>query len=295
MASVFAHLFETLPFVVAVHGARNASGQASGDLPAAQLWPYLQALPRDTDYSPTAPPVPSSSTDVSARRLWRWTHRGSTPHRVSQVTCRVRDTGYKTQVVLDSLEWGYEAPGGGIEPEMRVETEDGRTLALPLTLDYLHSRWLVTGGWIAAGNDLMYPLESYLDYSLVLAFAYELAGPSGVSPYRPRPDDPSEEAIRQYQGGPTGYPDDASDRWVRRAMTGDFMAGATYRPSAVSPGGTTRVSTSAPRVLVALSLAAGRERADFEPGGIVGVARFYPHAMVRASVPLRSIHGGARL
>jgi hypothetical protein len=46
---------------------------------------------------------------------------------------------------------------------------------------------------------------------------------------------------------------------------------------------------------VVLSFSTFRERADFEPGGIVGMCKLFPHIMVRASVELQSVRASIRL
>jgi hypothetical protein len=295
MGSVFAHLLDTMPFVVGVHAARRQSG-ASGDMSAAQIWPYIQAIPKTADHTVPGPPVPSSSTDRTARRLWSFSHAAGTPNRLSAIRCRVRDTGYKTQVVLDSLEWG-ELSGSTIHPRVRVVTEDGRTLNLPLEPRFVHSKYIMTGGWMGEGESHWFPLEVYLDQGLVIAFAYDIAGDT-VNPFAPAADDPSEAALQQYLGGPGGCsPDSETDRWVRRAMNGDFMPRSSDprgSRASVATGGTARVTVTPPRVLVAIAFSVARERPDFEPGGIVGMARMKPHVMIRATIPMRSMHLAAK-
>ncbi|AKT38840.1 hypothetical protein [Chondromyces crocatus] len=297
MASVFSLLLDTLPLTVAFKAACRASGSPRERLTVNQILPFVRALPKSGRFSPTAPSLPRASTPFPARRLWKWTHDGGTPNHMTDLTCRVRDTGYKTQLVTRSIVWGHEEDGGPIQPFVRVVRAGGEVLDLPLSPDFLHSRWLVTGGWMGQGESHRFPLETYLDSSLVLAFAYDLAGPrDGVSAYRPPDGDPGELAISQYMAGSGSCPDEASDRWLTRALAGDFMRQVEEaRPAAAEVGGSARITVSAPRVLVVLSFATCRERADFEPGGLVGMARFYPQIMVRASVPLRSVHGSVRL
>lgn len=294
MGSVFAHLLETMPFVVGIHAARRASG-APGDMSPAQIWPYIQAIPKTADHTVPSPPVPTDSSEPPTRRLWSFSHAAGTPHRLSAIRCRVRDTGYKTQVVLDSLEWG-ELDGSAIHPRVRVVTEDNRTLNLPLEPRFVHSKWIVTGGWMGQGESHWFPLEVHLDQGLVIAFAYDLAG-DAVNPYTPAADDPSEVALQNYLGGPAGCADSETDRWVRRAMSSDFMprqSDPRASRAAVSTGGTARVTVAPPRVLVAIAFSVARERPDFEPGGIVGMARMKPHVMIRATIPLRSMHVAAK-
>lgn len=302
--SVFSLLRWTMPIGAGVVAARRAARlSASAQISPAQLYPYVRALAKSADFRPPSPSAPTPPSGVgdslsrwwnsttSAARLWRFRHTGGTPHTLTDITARVRDTGYKTHSVLTNLEWG-RLDGSSITSQIRIVTETGTTLDLPLTPDYVHSKYQVTGGWVGENALDFHPLEAYLDHGLVIAFAYEIGGGS-VRPYVPSSTDPSEVALADYLASGAGATDDASDRWFSKMYDGDFMPG--NNPTMTSTGGTRGVTVFPPRVIVALSIATTRERADFEPGGLVGMARLAPHVMVRSNVPLKRIEAACKI
>ncbi len=328
MASIFAHLLETMPFTIAVEHARTQSGQRTGDLPLSYLSPNLRALAKTGVHripTPRVPPAPAPLTaenvavsggvaalpaplselleensalgariltpGYSRRRLWDFEHDGGTPHRVRNVTCRVRETGYKNMQVLDELLFGFEE-SNTFQPQVRVVLEGGTNLDLPLSATYLHSRWAVTGGHIAEGSSTLYPLEAHLDNAVVLAFAYELGSGGAFHAYQPPEGDVGELAIEELRG--SSPVDTESNRWMTRAKTGDFMPSGEETAARAGVGGSADVSIAPPRILVMLSFAVMRERADFEPGGIVGMGRAYPHVLIKASVPVKSKHAAVK-
>ncbi len=86
----------------------------------------------------------------------------------------------------------------------------------------------------------------------------------------------------------------------RHALGGQISQGKLMPKSAAhgSVSGQVPATASAAvtpmKVLVVLSLVACRERADYEPGGVVGMARLYPHILVRADVDLLKIEATVR-
>jgi hypothetical protein len=302
--SVFSLLRWTRPIGIGTAAARRAARlSASQVLSPAQLFPFVKPLAKGANLVPPSPPsvaAPSGVGDSLVRwwnnttassRLWRFQHTGATPHTFTNITARVRDTGYKTHSVLTELKLG-RLEGTSITPQVRVVTEAGTTLDLPLSLEYVHSKYHVTGGWAGENTLEFHPLEAYLDHGLVIAFVYEIGGGS-VRPYAPSASDPSEAALQAYLSGGAGAADPAANRWLSQMYDGDFMAG--NNPTMTLPGGTRGVTVFPPRVVVAVTLATTRERADFEPGGIVGMARLYPHIMVRSNVRLKRIEAATKL
>jgi hypothetical protein len=195
------------------------------------------------------------------------------------------------QSVLNAIDLGrYD--GSSISPEVRIVTEAGVTLDLPLSVDYVHSKFHVTGGWVGEDALDFHPLEAYLDHGIVIAFAYEIGGGT-VNPYIPSSDDPSEQALSDFMSSGDSASDPPGNRWFDQMYDGEFMPGTN--PVKSTPGDTSGVAVFPPRVIVAVSLATMRERANFEPGGIVGMGRFYPHVMVRSNVRLKRIETAMKL
>ncbi|WP_437298091.1 hypothetical protein [Sorangium sp. So ce426] len=302
--SVFSLLRLTMPLGIGVAAARRAARLSeSAVLSPAQLFPYVRPLGKSADLRPPAPSAPSPpsgaaenlaawwDSTTASQRLWSFQHTGATPSSFTSVTARVRDTGYKTHSVLTSIDLG-RLNGTSVSPEVRIVTEAGATLDLPLTLDYVHSKFHVTGGWVGENALLFHPLAAYLDHGIVIAFAYEIGG-GNVRPYVPSPTDPSEQALSDYLSSGASASDPENDRWLDRMCSGDFMP-SEVAPTMTTSGGTRGVSVFPPRVIIAVTLATLRERADFEPGGIVGMGRIYPHVMVRSNVRLKRIETAAK-
>ncbi|NUP06765.1 MAG: hypothetical protein HOW73_11985 [Polyangiaceae bacterium] len=305
MASVFGLLLDTMPFVLGARRAMQEAGTPSlTRLAAADLHDCIQAIDKTADYHPAAPRLPDDpSAPFVQWRLWRFRHQGAQPDKISGVTCRVRETGYKTQRVLEQVEFGYAGespdhadPFRNVIKVVRPAEGSGSdtTLELPLSQEYVHSKWSIGLGHTAEGSHPWYPLQATLDRALVVAFAYEI-GPSGLVPYQAPADDVGEQALQQYLAGPDSCADSPSDRWIVRATRGSFMPAGDGVSARAAVGGSASVVVTYPRILVAIAFSTMRERPDFEPGGIVGMARMYPHVMVTASVPLRSIHAAVKL
>jgi hypothetical protein len=290
MASIFAHLLDTLPFAAGTSGALHANGTTNVDsLTGSQLRQFIRPFSKTGDYTVAAPPVPTDSVHARAR-VWSFKHRNAALTEISEVNCRSRETGYKLHRVMDLCKFGLDTGASGALRDNVQIVPGSQAVDLPLTSQYLHSKWVVTGGWMPAGFHHLWPLEMYLDYGVVLAFAYELAANNELLPYTPRSDDRSEAAMRELESGSTSEP------FMSRALNGDFMPLTVERGSQMRApvGESVTVSTSLPRVLVVVSFSCFRERNDFEPGGIVGMCKVFPHIMVRSSIQLQDVKATIR-
>jgi hypothetical protein len=321
--SLFDFLMETMPLA----GVRRAlEAQTNGQVPfaetpVAQLRSMLRYLPPDQDYRAPTPTlrVPAESFDQEqpAQGLWSWAHRASEPAKVTDLTCRVRDAQFAEYKVLESIEWGLEDPVGTFKNAVRVTNSAGVAIELPLTQRFVHWKWVAVAGYLPDDATPLWRLKALHDRSLVVAFVYDL-DPSTSQPVPMREaaqSDPNraaeleklEKVARELtaEAAASAGPEDSSApgtlakvddmTWVGRMQLDSFMEGHGAE-SAVGGevGEQCTAKTGAPRILVVLSLTVCRERADFEPGGIVGMARLYPHVMVWANVPLSKIEGSVR-
>lgn len=85
---------------------------------------------------------------------------------------------------------------------------------------------------------------------------------------------------------------------VALPLTKDFLLAQLFVEGGRNPGyepEKASVKLRRARVVVCVSLVCCKERADFEPGGILGMARFYPHVMAMANVPLTQFEARIRL
>lgn len=166
----------------------------------------------------------------------------------------------------------------------------------------------------------LWKLSALHDRSLVIAFVYEL-DPQQNEPKPLTPaDDAEAEALKEVeeaakdlsfealgQGSePCPPPDSVMDGpdfggmcvqvpWGFKMAGDSVLSGGKPEDALQGEVGDTCVAKTGPaRVLVALTLTACRERSDYEPAGVVGMARLYPHIMVKANIPLKKIEGSIR-
>lgn len=320
MASVFAHLLETMPIrgVISsiytnvlstiddkgiptskrglVSGADLAKSapllaakKSLNELPLS-LMSGLRLLAANKAYDICGPvPVPSSGLKTPTRkaRLWRWTYETGTPSRLLDVRCRVRETGFKSQYALDELVFGTWGADKKLHSHVEVDLDGGKTLKLPLKADFLHSVWLAGPGQLSRTDSGIFPIEVAIEQGTVAAFAYELDAKGELIPYADA-SDVGEKAIAELRSKkPVDVHDVEGDRWIARAMQGSFMTSSYELANPKAMVGATKVVGVTPqRFLVVLSVAACSERPTFEPVGVVGMARFFPHVLVRSNKKL---------
>jgi hypothetical protein len=105
--------------------------------------------------------------------------------------------------------------------------------------------------------------------------------------------------------GPLEGSTEDAQPWAPRVLGGDLFSEAENAPpvgGAPVPGGLSGevgdavdVATEPARFLIVFSFTTCRERADYEPGGVVGFARCYPHLLAAATVPVQTIEASAHI
>lgn len=285
-----------VPAVPAVTGAKRTSDELIA-------WPTK------------APAVPAVKPDDAeehwgSRPLWCWQHDAATPNAITELTCRVRETGYKNYLVMESIKWGFNEDGK-VKPFVRVTLEDSKTVDLPLDKSHMYARFLVDGGHLYGRDMELFPLFMSLDKGMVLAFAYDLGADGKVTPYAPAAGaDKGHDALLEYASYCDGSDWSVYERetqgegglWIDRALQGSFMdvptkPGLKEQADALAGtvGETRKVTAPPKRILVVISVAAAHEYPNYEPIGVVGMARFYPQIMVRASFPLKKIEASIQM
>src|SRR5690242_12720554 len=126
-----------MPMGIGVEAAKRAARLTASEVPSpAQLFPFVQPLAKGAELLPPSPalpgvPAPSAGGDSLVRksdattasaRLWQFRHDGATPHTFTDITARVRDTGYRTHTVLDEIKLG-RLEGDSVTPQVRIVTE----------------------------------------------------------------------------------------------------------------------------------------------------------------------------
>ena len=324
--SLFDFLLETMPLAGVRESLEVSTSRLTkfADFSTEELRKLLRYLPRDQDYTASVQPLKTTAFDQPQpqQQLWGWTHQAAEPAKIKDVFCRVRDAEYATYKVLDSIEWGIEDPVGTFKNAVRVTNTAGVAIELPLTQRFVHCKWVAVAGYLPEDATPLWRLNALHDRSIIIAFVYDL-DPTTSEPKPMReaaqgdPDRAAEleklekiarELSPDASGNETAPDDPALDTranegthpaddmtWVRRICHDNFMEG--HGAGGVVQGQVGEqctATTGAPRILVVLSLTACRERTDFEPGGVIGTARFYPHVMVWANIPLNKLEVSIR-
>jgi len=333
MASLFDLLRDTMPIAAAEFAATWGESDFD-DLALEDVLPFLRYLAPDESYEAIVPPIKETNYKDNnlgpLQRLWAWKHDASDPAVVKDVWCRVRDAGFISHKVFESIEWGHEdADTREYKKQVRVVLTSGTAVELPLNVEFIQAKWVVTDGVIEEDQTELWRLPSRLDKGLVVAFVYELDESNVPRPWKPKPSDPGyddlkdaldaarETGIQSLARKPQPAPkepdrsseerpyvfaswtafeeESAAKSWGSRIRRGQLMPRRAAQAVVAGEVPSKQAAEVGPtRILLVLSLSTCRERSDFEPAGFVGMARIYPHIMAIASAPLRSIEASIR-
>lgn len=314
-------LIDLLRDCLPIHAAWSSAAAESKPKPPGSyhLRRYMRVMHPGTPITLPAPPVPKVSTYGTAWELTKnlvkspfvgwsltesilsarlWGLSLNPPNMATEVHCRARESGYRLHGVLKKITFGLNGA-----PKVKVTVQGtGQVLELPLDEKHLFTQFLVSGGWVPEGGRTLWPLEALHDAGFVLVFIYEpsvdSAGkielplapfhPSGAGQWQPvRPEE--KEQLKVFA---TPLPD--ADGWLE-AMTGPFMDAGGSQHVAARTNDTRSTKVVRPRIVVTVSLATCRERADFEPGGLVGMAKIFPNIMVSSGIPLATLEATVKI
>jgi len=243
---------------------------------------------------------------IAKAPIWSYSFEGSKPS-ATAVRCRAREQGYRTNTVLDKLSWGLEG-----KPEIKIQTRTKKAngevvltpFKLPLSEKYLFAQFRVKGGWVSKGKLDMWPLEATFDKGLIQVFIYEPDLKGGklqepLFPFRPRGKGKWEPVRKREKDTfeqllPAGIKD--KDAWLE-AFTAPYAdaSGTGYKQTTATVGEKKEVEAHVARIVVVVSLGTCCERADFEPGGLIGMGKIFPNIMVSATVDLAQTEGEIEL
>ncbi len=164
---------------------------------------------------------------------------------------------------MPSLDMGWMTAASPVVWRPVEITLPQEKLVLPLTQKYFVKGLMLSSG-TNTGANAWWPLPATLDQSFASVFAYDLT------------------SRQQFQ--PPAKVDAA------RFNSPAFMPEPNVE-SGNLPVGSTGVTEDRHLICVVLSLVCMQERADFEPGGIVGMGRFYPHFMIMSNKRLDGSNG----
>jgi hypothetical protein len=140
--------------------------------------------------------------------------------------------------------------------DVEIKREDGSSVTLPLSPEYLLQAWWVRTGKIDANSSTLWQLEARLDPGVLAAFAFQLDC-GAVKPM-------SMEEIDAL--GDTFMPAKSLPPPILDWLAGDAPAAWMC----IGPS----------RFLVLVELCLHKESNDFVPGEIIGFARIHPHAFI---------------
>lgn len=311
MTSLIDLLRDTLPIHASWSDAEDGA-KSKGTPPAANFKRTLKIMAPGAALSVPPPPVPDLSKRGRLEKIqsaWGlgemiltaplWGYTLQAPNKVTNMTCRAREAGYKLHGVCPNLTYGLDG-----QPLVKVETKDGEKLDLPLENKFLLGQFSVIGGVVPEGKRTMWPLEMNFDKGAVMVFVYEpTIDNSGklktpLNPFAPRGKDKwkpvREDEKKTFEQMLPGDIKD-KDAWLE-AFTGPFMnVPGQYKQTTAKTREDKTTYVSRPRFVVVISIGVCKERADFEPGGLVGMAKIFPNIMIAASVPLKTSESSVKI
>lgn len=228
-------------------------------------------------FEPTMP-SPTISGPMN-QSIWYWEKkpRGANPNdpgylgEVFRLNCWARwmaeshkDDRLGWMTVCHSVRWS----------PVKVDVKRGNAmyrLTLPLTEKFVVKTFSFTGGHNPGKG--WWPLEADVDASFFQVFVYDITGKTSNDEPEPVP----------------------KDTWSHDGFMPDPSKPKMKAPT-LSPGEQVDLTaTNKHYVCVVMSLACCTERADFEPGALVGMARAYPHYMIMTNLPLDEVQATIRI
>ncbi len=218
------------------------------------------ALPRPKVFDDHPGLLPEQVESIRRQPIWQFEHEAASPGVFKNVRLLSRGMGMK-----------YSHPVSVMRElsvsDVKVTREaDGATHDLPLKPEFVIGTWSLDHGEIPESDVGWWQLPAITDASLLVALAYQLVDGQMV----PLPKDEVESLGDALMPSPF-----------------DEYAGMQYiLDLIVTRDASAMVTIGECRYLVFVSLTTCKEHDDFAPGGLVGMARFYPHVMFMANEPL---------
>ena len=202
-------------------------------------------------------PSPNPVLGPAAQPVWVWDYTGVREIRQEMPMNRVENLEAWSRTVADmhGVDLGWMTVAQPIEWGPVIVTLPTERVVLPLIQKYFVKGLMLSSG-NNPGTSAWWPLPADLDQSFASVFCYDLTS--------------------RQQNQPPGTVDAAH---FNRA---DFMPDPNVDVGDL-PIGATADTDDRHFICIVLSLVCMQERADFEPGGIIGMGRFYPHFMIMSN------------
>jgi hypothetical protein len=231
-----------------------------------------------------APPTWSESTKSADRAIWHWVHNPGMPAQITGLTALQKMTmGGATMTAPMSVATRVEAL------QVKLVVDPGSDpVDLPLTPAYVVAKFFLDKGQVKSPDTIRnetnspvnggwFLLDSNVDASILVVFAYELVPADGAAP-KPISIDKIENLGSKFFPKPDVQNGDP-DSGVLNSLIG-------VPPGMIQVQQSQTVYTGPVWVVVAFGFTTCKQKADFEPGGVLGAGRIYPHVMVTCNQPL---------
>jgi hypothetical protein len=214
-----------------------------------------------------APPKAEINDDHQNQPVWHWKHDPQSPAKVDAVQAFARGAGPKGMLMPVCSRVEVESV------TIKVKSDDD-VVNLPLTPKYALTKFFLEAASMKERKIGWWRLAANLDHSMLVVSGYELQRASGVDPK------PLDMGLIQKLGErffpdpdvPSGDPD--------APETPRSPSSISAPPAVVSVHQSVDVYMAPTWVIVAFGFTTCKERADFEPGRVLGAGRMYPHVMV---------------
>jgi hypothetical protein len=211
-------------------------------------------------------PSPDMNLGPAPQPIWVWDYTGMRDIDEAMPMNRVQELEVwsRTVAAMHGSDQGWMTVGFPMDwgPVKVILPQE--TVNLPLTQKYFVKGFMLSSGSNDGSND-WWPLKADFDQSFASVFVYDLTN-------RIRNRSPAKVA-----------PSDCNDP--------TFMPSPNVESGELPVGSTANNSNDRHLICVVLSLVCMKERPDFEPGGMVGMGRFYPHFMIMSNKRLAESNG----
>jgi hypothetical protein len=245
-----------------------------------------------TSFSP--PTLPEEIEDDKAATTPIWHFSADGPAKFKDLKCIARDMGPSRMTVCSEVSFG----------SIKVTLPTGESSTLKLEQTFLLESYGLDGGRITPGAGRvesgqppipfenfrnsglfqatvdLYPLEMNLDKSVLHVFVFEFPGGIAGGAKATTKDATKSEYFMPLPG---------QDEWARTPAKQSAPVLEPGKGPVIKQGQMGMFVMNPFRVVAFVSLVCCKERADFDPGGLLGGARMIPHVMVMANRTLKSV------
>lgn len=202
-------------------------------------------------------PSPDPARGPAAQPIWTWDYSGLREINQAMPMNRVENLEVWSRTIagMHGVDQGWMTVAMPVEWAPVVVTLPQERVVLPLTQKYFAKGFMLSSASYP-GTNAWWPLAADFDQSFASVFLYDLTSR--------QPNQPPGTVDAAHFNSP------------------DFMPAPNVKAGNL-PVGSTGDTEDRHFICVVLSLVCMQERADFEPGGIVGMGRFYPHFMIMSN------------